>query len=122
MLIKGARVIDPAGGRDETADIRVRGAVIEQIGSLEAEPGEEVLAAEGLVAAPGLVDVHVHFRDPGLTYKEDITTGAAAAAAGGFTTVICMGNTKPPVSTVEISLKFPVVPGRLELPTSTLSV
>ena len=51
--------------------------------------------------APGLVDVHVHFRDPGLTYKEDIQTGAKASAAGGFTTVVCMANTKPPVDNVE---------------------
>lgn len=57
---------------------------------------------EGLIVAPGLVDVHVHFRDPGLTYKEDIETGAEAAKAGGFTTVVCMANTKPVADTPEI--------------------
>ena len=56
----------------------------------------------GSIVAPGLIDVHVHFRDPGFTYKEDLTTGAAAAAAGGITTVVCMANTKPVVDSVEI--------------------
>ena len=102
MLIQKARVMDPASGRDEIADIRISGEKIAQIGQLCAEEGEEIVDGRGLVAAPGLVDLHVHFRDPGLTYKEDVTSGAAAAAAGGFTTVVCMGNTKPPVSTVEI--------------------
>ena len=60
-----------------------------------------ILEASGLILAPGLVDVHVHFRDPGLTYKEDILTGAAAAAAGGYTTVICMANTKPVIDSPE---------------------
>ena len=106
MIIQGARVMDPASGRDEMADIIIRDGVVKAIvhrpdlAEYSAQPGEEVIDAAGLVAAPGLVDVHVHFRDPGLTYKEDIISGAAAAAAGGFTTVICMGNTKPPVSDV----------------------
>ena len=75
----------------------------EQEGRIAAdENGSIIIDARGLYIAPGLVDVHVHFRDPGLTYKEDITTGAAAAAAGGFTTVVCMANTKPPVDRAEI--------------------
>ena len=61
----------------------------------------QVIDAEGMIVAPGLVDVHVHFRDPGLTYKEDIHTGAKAAAKGGFTTVVCMANTKPIVDNKE---------------------
>ena len=68
---------------------------------LNLESCEEILEAAGLVIAPGLVDVHVHFRDPGLTYKEDILTGAQAAAAGGFTTVVCMANTKPVIDNAE---------------------
>ena len=66
-----------------------------------AEEAEE-LNAEGCVVAPGLVDVHVHFRDPGFTYKEDLETGSRAASAGGFTTVVCMANTKPIVDTPEV--------------------
>ena len=69
--------------------------------AFSAAAANQVLDAKGLVVAPGLVDVHVHFRDPGLTYKEDIQTGAKASAAGGFTTVVCMANTKPPVDNVE---------------------
>lgn len=70
-----------------------------------------MINAEGCVVAPGLVDVHVHFRDPGLTYKEDIRTGAAAAAAGGFTTVVCMANTKPVIDSTE-TLEYVLDKGR----------
>lgn len=66
-----------------------------KIGSIH-EAADQVLDAKGLTALPGLFDMHVHFRDPGLTYKEDIHTGAAAALAGGVTGVACMPNTKPP--------------------------
>ena len=62
---------------------------------------DRIIEAEGKIVAPGLIDVHVHFRDPGLTYKEDIESGAKAAAAGGFTTVVCMANTKPPVDNAD---------------------
>ena len=61
----------------------------------------DIINAEGLIVAPGLMDTHVHFRDPGFTYKEDIITGAAAAAKGGFTSVVCMANTKPAVDNIE---------------------
>ena len=61
----------------------------------------QVLDLTGLTVAPGLVDTHIHFRDPGLTYKEDLHTGALAAARGGVTSVICMANTKPAVDSVE---------------------
>lgn len=64
--------------------------------------GSRGINAEGCVVAPGLVDVHVHFRDPGFTYKEDLETGSRAASAGGFTTVVCMANTKPIVDTPEV--------------------
>lgn len=104
MLIKNGRVIDPESGFDGLADLLIEDGKIKRIIKQgDAAAGEdaiqagadEVLDAAGLIVAPGLVDVHVHFRDPGLTYKEDIMTGAAAAKAGGFTTVVCMANTKP---------------------------
>ncbi len=103
-LIKGGRVIDPANNIDCITDIVIDDSgKIKSVGASDPEASyEEVIDANGKVVAPGFVDVHVHFRDPGLTYKEDIQTGAAAAAAGGYTTVICMANTKPPVDSVEI--------------------
>ena len=102
MLIKNGRVIDPKQGTDEVLDLVVENEKIAKIGkNLKEEGCEQVIDAAGYVVAPGLMDVHVHFRDPGLTYKEDIQTGAAAAKKGGFTTVVCMANTKPPVDTPE---------------------
>ena len=102
ILIKGGRVIDPEKKKEWKADVALDGQKIAAIGEIEDDGTyEQVIDAEGLVVAPGLVDVHVHFRDPGLTYKEDIQTGAKASAAGGFTTVVCMANTKPPVDNVE---------------------
>lgn len=94
MRIKNIRVMDPETGRDEVTDLILEDGKIHSIGVLE-KSGEEIIDGTGLVAAPGLIDVHVHFRDPGLTYKEDLETGSAAAAAGGFTSVVCMANTKP---------------------------
>lgn len=102
ILIKGGRVIDPEKLTETVADVVLKDGVIAGIGNFEDDGTyEQVIDAAEWVVAPGLVDVHVHFRDPGLTYKEDIHTGAAAAAAGGFTTVVCMANTKPPVDSVE---------------------
>lgn len=99
MLILGGRVIDPARGLDETLDIRIADGRIAAIGRFETEGGtdEHRIDARGCVVAPGLIDTHVHFRDPGFTHKEDLETGAAAAQRGGFTTVVCMANTKPVV-------------------------
>ena len=99
--IRGVRILDPLRETEKTADILIRDGKIAAVGELPEDFGGRVLEASGLTAAPGFVDVHVHFRDPGLTYKEDILTGAAAAAAGGFTTVICMANTKPVVDNPE---------------------
>ncbi len=110
MIIKNGRVIDPKSGFDGIADIIIKDGKIEKIlknGESSEEQkvfqkaDEEIIDASGLVVAPGLIDVHVHFRDPGLTYKEDIETGAAAAKAGGFTTVVMMGNTKPVIDNEE---------------------
>ena len=94
MLIKNGRVIDPRTGRDETADILVENGRICKIGQGLSAEGGQVIDASGCVVAPGLVDVHVHFRDPGLTYKEDIQTGAAAAKKGGFTPLCAGGREK----------------------------
>lgn len=101
LLIKNGRVMDPKTGFDQITDLLVEGKKIVKIGQdLQAE-GAKVIDTSGLVVAPGLVDIHVHFREPGQTHKEDIHTGALAAAAGGFTTVVMMANTNPIISTVE---------------------
>lgn len=98
IYIKGGRVVDPVTKRDELSDVLIDGSVISAVGKdLQVPPDAQVIDAQGLVVAPGLSDMHVHFRDPGFTWKEDIATGAAAAAKGGFTTVVCMANTRPPV-------------------------
>lgn len=102
ILIKNGRVIDPAKGTDDVMDMVIDGGKIKAMGHYpENGEYETVIDASGLTVGPGLIDVHVHFRDPGLTYKEDIGTGAAAAKKGGFTTVVTMANTKPPVDSTE---------------------
>ena len=102
ILIQGGRMIDPIKKVEQVGDVVIRDGKIDGIGIYENDGRyEQVINASGCVIAPGLVDVHVHFRDPGLTYKEDIITGANAAAAGGFTTVICMANTKPTIDNVD---------------------
>lgn len=102
ILIQGGRMIDPIKKVEQVGDVVIRDGKIDGIGVYENDGRyEQVINASGCVIAPGLVDVHVHFRDPGLTYKEDILTGANAAAAGGFTTVICMANTKPTVDNID---------------------
>ena len=101
LLIKNGRVMDPKTGLDQVCDVLVEGKKIVKIGQNLEATDAQVLDASGLVVAPGLVDIHVHFREPGQTHKEDIHTGALAAAAGGFTTVVMMANTNPTISTVE---------------------
>ena len=101
LLIKNGRVMDPKSGLDQVCDVLVEGKKIVKIGQNLEVVDAQVLDASGLVVAPGLVDIHVHFREPGQTHKEDIHTGALAAAAGGFTTVVMMANTNPTISTVE---------------------
>ncbi len=106
MIIKNGLLIDTVKEMTYVADLKISDGKIAEISeNIEAEAGEEVIDAAGKCVAPGLIDGHVHFRDPGLTYKEDIHTGALSAAAGGFTTVICMANTKPVVDNVE-TLKY----------------
>ena len=101
LLIKNGRVVDSVTQTDKVMDVLIDGNKIIKTGYGLDEENADVIDAEGLVVAPGLVDTHVHFRDPGFTYKEDIETGAAAAARGGFTMVVCMANTKPAVDNVE---------------------
>ncbi|MEW5932510.1 MAG: dihydroorotase [Bacillota bacterium] len=97
LLIRGGRVIDPAQGIDAEMDVLLADGVVRQLGhGLEAE-GARVFGARGLWVVPGLIDMHVHLREPGEEWKEDIASGTRAAAAGGFTTVVAMANTRPPV-------------------------
>lgn len=101
LLIQNARVMDPKTNTDKVADVLVEGGKIKEIGIVPVTDEMEIIDANGLILAPGFIDVHVHFRDPGQTRKEDLVTGSKAAAAGGFTTVICMANTIPKVDNVD---------------------
>src|SRR5688572_8313441 len=101
LLLCGGRTIDPANERDETADVLIRDGRIEAIEPAIDAPDATVFDATCLVVAPGLIDLHVHLREPGFPDKETIATGTAAAAAGGFTTVCCMPNTNPTLDRVE---------------------
>ena len=98
LHIKNARVIDPANKRDAVGDLFVQNGVIVDRLSAADKKKAKVIDGTDLVACPGLVDIHVHFREPGQTHKENIATGSHCAAAGGFTTVVCMPNTSPPAS------------------------
>ena len=103
MIIKGGRVIDPLSKRDEVLDIKIEDGKIAEIAKdIEASSGnEEIIDARGKIVVPGLIDVHVHFRDPGQTHKEDLVTGSQAAIAGGFTSVVQMANTSPKIDSKE---------------------
>ncbi len=115
MLIKNGMVIDPANRIEQPADVLVKDGRILRIAKEITEEGLspsdsacgadcETIDASGCIVAPGLVDVHVHFRDPGFTYKEDIESGAQAALRGGFTSVVLMANTKPAVDNADTLL------------------
>ena len=113
LILKNGYMIDPASGIEGYRDILIdtdsekivrivpRGALAEEMASTVSDSIGDVIDLTGQILAPGLVDVHVHFRDPGFTHKEDIHTGAAAAAKGGFTSVVLMANTKPAVDNAE---------------------
>jgi dihydroorotase len=96
ILIKNGRIIDPANNVDKIADLLIAGETIEKIGSIT-DTCNRVIDAAGKIVAPGLIDMHVHFREPGDEEEETIASGSAAAVAGGFTSVVCMPNTKPAV-------------------------
>jgi dihydroorotase len=96
IVIRGGRIIDPAAGRDEVGDLLIENGVISNVTSLPPGGDIPVVNAQGRIVAPGLIDMHVHLREPGGSQKETIATGTRAAAAGGFTTVLAMPNTNPP--------------------------
>lgn len=102
ILIKNGRILNPAENLDKIMDILIEDGVITKKAENIKADADKIIDASGCFVMPGLIDLHVHFRDPGLTYKEDIETGSMAAAAGGFTTVCCMPNTKPVVDDVEV--------------------
>lgn len=95
ILIKGGRVISPAQQLDDTCDVLIEKGKIAAIGKDLDAQGSEIIDADGKIVVPGLVDIHVHLRDPGLEYKEDIASGTLSAVTGGFTSIACMPNTKP---------------------------
>lgn len=102
ILIKNGQVINPSQNENQVMDLLIVDGIIKEKGVDLAAEADQVIDANGCFVMPGLIDLHVHFRDPGLTYKEDIATGSAAAAAGGFTTVCCMPNTKPVIDSPEV--------------------
>ena len=103
ILIKNGRLVNPATNTDEVMDVAIKnGKILKVEKGIEENGFEKVIDAAGKIVTPGLIDVHVHFRDPGFEHKEDLLTGSASAAKGGFTTVVCMANTKPVVDSVEV--------------------
>ncbi|MBD9009917.1 MAG: dihydroorotase [Clostridiales bacterium] len=97
QIIKNGFVVNPAKNFAEKADILINYGVIERVAENIDDYDAKVIDASGLIVAPGLVDLHVHFREPGYEHKEDITSGSRAAVKGGVTTVLCMPNTNPPI-------------------------
>lgn len=102
LLIQNARILDPSQNRDEIGDILIENGKIAQVGGKLPADDAQCIDASGLCAVPGLIDMHVHLRDPGFTHKEDVLTGCRAAAAGGFTAICCMPNTKPVTDSPEV--------------------
>ncbi len=97
LLLKGGRVVDPAAGLDAKRDVLIEDGKISKLGTRIVVRGARVIEAKGMLVMPGLIDMHVHLRDPGRPDKETIASGTRAAARGGFTTVCCMANTDPPI-------------------------
>ena len=105
ILIKNGRIISPKENLDKIMDIYVENGIIAEIGESLKSDAEEVIDAAGMWVTPGLIDLHVHLRDPGLTHKEDMLSGSQAAAKGGFTTICAMPNTKPAMDTAELVME-----------------
>src|SRR3954471_15847544 len=96
IIIRNGRIIDPANNRDETADLFIAdGRIVEESEIRNQKREIQEIDATNLIVCPGLIDIHVHLREPGFGHKETVESGARAAAAGGFTTVVCMPNTSP---------------------------
>lgn len=121
ILIKNGRLINPSENLDKVMDIFVEDGIIKEKAESIEKQADTVIDAAGCYVMPGLIDLHVHFRDPGLTYKEDIETGSKAAAKGGFTTVCCMPNTKPVVDNAE-TVKYIIEKGEKTGLTNVLPV
>ncbi|MFR1492316.1 dihydroorotase [Eubacterium ventriosum] len=121
ILIKNGRLINPSENLDKVMDIFVEDGIIKEKAESIEKQADTVIDVAGCYVMPGLIDLHVHFRDPGLTYKEDIETGSKAAAKGGFTTVCCMPNTKPVVDNVE-TVKYIIEKGEKTGLTNVLPV
>lgn len=108
-LIKGGRVIDPSGNIDETLDILVLDGKISEVGRSIQAKDAKVIDADGMIVAPGLIDMHVHLREPGREDEETVLTGTRAAAKGGFSTVVCMPNTEPALDSAEILARLKAI-------------
>lgn len=121
ILIRNGRVINPAEKRDEVADLLIENDRVKAIDKNIDVDADKVIDAEGCFVMPGLIDLHVHLRDPGLTYKEDIESGGKAAANGGYTTICCMPNTKP-VTDCEEVISYIVNKAKEKSPVNVLPV
>ncbi len=107
QIVAGGRIVDPSQEIDRRADLLIEdGRVVAIVAPGEAAEGAEPIDATGKIVAPGLIDIHVHLREPGFEYKEDIETGTKAAAAGGFTRICCMPNTNPAIDTAAVVMQI----------------
>jgi dihydroorotase len=102
ILVKDGHLLDPKNNMDGRYDLLIEDGRVTAVGAGLAKNDAEIISADGLLVVPGLIDIHVHLRDPGLEYKEDIISGTRAAAAGGITSVACMPNTRPVIDTVPV--------------------
>src|ERR1051325_9583202 len=102
LVLQNARILDPSQNLDREGDLVIENGFIAGIVASGAAHGDVVRNCRGLLVTPGLIDIHVHLREPGFEYKEDIETGTRAAAAGGFTAVCCMPNTNPSIDTAAV--------------------